>query len=167
MDGHIRKYSLLEIERRMLVRADLLPDLRGLIYKTIEDRYLDAGRLRLRKVTQVGATESTFKLCKKYGRVGTYEEPIVNIYLTAQEYEGFRHLPGSDILKRRYSYEFQGHDFSIDEHTDALAGLYLCEYEVTSAAVLNTIVVPSFAIEDVTADARFFGANLAHSKQWR
>lgn len=165
MDGSVPKYAQIEIEWRMLVRAELLPDLRDLPCKYIEDRYLDAGRLRLRKITSGGATESTFKLCKKYGKTGAYEEPIVNIYLTSEEYDSLRHLPGSDIVKHRYSYEFQGRHFSIDEHVGALAGLYLCEYEATSAAVLDNIIFPPFAIENVTADDRYFGANLARNKQ--
>lgn len=164
MDGHMPKYAQLEIERRMLVRAELLPDLCSLACKSIEDRYFDAGQMRLRKVTQVGSTEITFKVCKKYGMTGAFVQPIVNIYLTAQEYKSLRHLPGSDISKRRYSYEFQGRYFSVDEHIGGLAGLYLCEYEATSAAVLNSVVFPSFAVEDVTTDARFFGVNLARSK---
>jgi CYTH domain-containing protein len=159
----IPKYAQLEIERRMLIPPELLPDLNGLHYATIEDRYLEGGRLRLRKVTEVGAAESIYKLCKKYGRVGASEEPIVNVYLAVEEYESLRFLPGVDLLKRRYRYEYQGRCFSIDAHTGALTGLYLCECEAVSTSELNEVAFPPFVVEDVTADMRFSGANLARA----
>ena len=147
----------------MRIPLELLPDLNGLPYVDIEDRYLDAGRLRLRKMTDCDAEESIYKLCKKYGSAGRYEEPIVNIYLTVEEYESLRVLPGRDLVKRRYRYEYQGRRFSIDAHTGALAGLYLCECEATSLAELMEIVFPPFAIEDVTTDPRYSGAALAQA----
>ena len=145
----------------MRVPPELLPDLRLLPYADIEDRYLNGGRLRLRKVTEAGAAESTYKLCKKYGPVGAYEEPIVNLYLTAEEYESLHILPGLDLRKRRYRYEYQGRRFSIDAHAGPLSGLYLCECEADSASELVEIAFPPFAVEDVTADHRFSGASLA------
>ncbi len=157
------KYAQLEIERRMRIPLELLPDLSGLRYTDIEDRYLDAGRLRLRKMTECGATESIFKLCKKYGNTGKYEEPIVNIYLTREEYESLHILPGHDLVKRRYRYEYHGRWFSIDAHMGRWIGLYLCECEAHSVAELIEIAFPPFAFEDVTADPRFLGASLARA----
>ncbi len=157
------KYAQLEIERRMLIPPELLPDLSGLRYVEIEDRYLNAGHLRLRRMTECGATESIYKLCKKYGSTGKYEEPIVNIYLTREEYESLHVLPGRDLVKRRYRYEYQGQCFSIDAHTGPLRGLYLCECEAASTSELNEVAFPPFVVEDVTADMRFSGANLAQA----
>ncbi|MCW3095250.1 MAG: hypothetical protein JWL77_868 [Chthonomonadaceae bacterium] len=157
------KYAQLEIERRMLIPPESLPDLSRLPYVDIEDRYLNAGRLRLRKMTAAGATESIYKFCKKYGSDDTYKEPIVNIYLTREEYEVLMALPGRDLIKRRYRYEYQGCRFSIDAHMGLWAGLYLCECEAASIAELMAIVFPPFAVEDVTADARYSGSGLARS----
>ena len=154
------KYAQLEIERRMRIPPNLLPDLSGLHYSDIEDRYLETGRLRLRKMTECGATESIYKLCKKYGSTGKYEEPIVNIYLTKEEYESFQILPGWDLVKRRYRYEYQGRRFSIDAHMGRWTGLYLCECEATSTSELLEIAFPPFAVEDVTDDPRYSGAGL-------
>lgn len=155
------KYALLEIERRMRIPAELLPDLSEVTYAEIEDRYLESGRLRLRKITEAGATESIYKFCKKYGATDRYEEPIVNIYLTKAEYESLRVLPGYDLRKRRYRYEYQGRRFSIDAHTGRWSGLYLCECEATSTAALLEIAFPPFAVEDVTHDPSYSGAALA------
>jgi hypothetical protein len=160
---NLPKYAQLEIERRMLVVPELLPDLSGLLYTEIEDRYLDAGRLRLRKMTDCSVSESIYKLCKKYGPTDAYEEPIVNIYLTRGEYESLHILPGRDLVKRRYRYEYQGRRFSIDAHTGVLTGLSLCECEAASSAELMEIAFPPFALEDVTADPRYSGVGLALS----
>jgi CYTH domain-containing protein len=157
------KYAQLEIERRMRIPPDLVPDLSGQRYTEIEDRYLDAGRLRLRKMTDYDGAESIYKLCKKYGSTGTYEEPIVNIYLTQEEYNALHVLPGNDLIKRRYRYAFQGRQFSIDAHTGSLAGLYLCECEADSVSDLMEIAFPPFAVQDVTEDPRFSGVQLAHA----
>jgi CYTH domain-containing protein len=159
----IPKYALLEIERRMLIPPELLPDLGGMRYVDIEDRYLDGGRLRLRKVTEVDAVESIYKFCKKYGSTDRYVEPIVNIYLTQEEYKTLLALPGHDLVKRRYRYEYKRRRFSIDAHTGLLSGLYLCECEAASTAALMEIVFPPFAVEDVTADPRYSGAGLAQA----
>ena len=147
----------------MRIPPDLLPDLSVLHYTDIEDRYLDAGRLRLRKMTELGATESIYKLCKKYGSTGQYEEPIVNIDLTREEYENLQVLPGCDLLKRRYRYEYLGRWFSIDAHSGRWIGLYLCECEADSTSELLEIAFPPFAAEDVTNDPRYSGIGLAQA----
>ena len=159
----VPKYAQLEIERRMLIPPELIPDLSELPYADIADRYLDGGRLRLRKMTDCGAAESVYKLCKKYGAAAAYEEPIVNVYLTVEEYESLRALPGCDLVKRRYRYEYEGRRFSIDAHTGGRASLYLCECEAASVSELLEIAFPPFAVEDVTADPRYSGAGLAQA----
>lgn len=166
MENGIPKYAQLEIERRMRIRNDMLPDLMQLPRKRIEDRYLTAGRMRLRKVTSEGAGTATsvYKLCKKYGPCVRYVEPIVNIYLTAEEYESLCTLPGNNLVKRRYSYDFHGSRFSIDEYLGVLAGLYLCECEASSEEILRDIRFPPFASEDVTDDPRYSGVMLAQGK---
>ena len=159
------KYALLEIERRMLVETARLPDLRGLPCKTIEDRYLEAGRLRLRKITNADDAHVVYKLCKKYGSALAYQEPIVNIYLDAPEYDALRVLPGYDLTKRRYTVEYEGRRFSVDEHTGALTGVYLCEHEAASVSELLSVAFPPFAVEDVTLDPQFSGLSLARLQQ--
>src|SRR4051812_2939775 len=108
MTPDIPKYALLELERRFLVREELLPDLSALPCKVVEDRYLDAGRMRLRKITPKGGGAVIYKLCKKYGMTGACAEPITNIYLTEAEYVSVRCLPGRDLMKRRYRYDYLG-----------------------------------------------------------
>ena len=59
------KYALPELERRWLVSLDQLPVLDAEPYRTITDKYLDGGRLRLRK-DDVPGSEPLFKLGKTY-----------------------------------------------------------------------------------------------------
>lgn len=70
-------------------------------------------------------------------------------------------LPGHDLVKRRYRYEYQGRRFSIDAHTGVLEGLSLCECEAASLSELMAIAFPPFAVEDVTTDPKYSGAGLA------
>lgn len=146
----------------MYVDASRLPDLSNIPFDTIEDRYLDGGRLRLRKVT-AHSGDVTYKLGKKYGPTGDYTEPITNIYLTETEYVGFRTLPGHDLTKRRYRFPFGGRVFSVDAHQGKLAGLFLCEWEAASVAELLATIPPPFCTEDVTTDERYSGARLSRA----
>ena len=157
----IPKYSLLEIEKRMLVDPSLLPDLSGLESRLIEDRYFEFGRMRLRKISQAHSSVIVYKLCKKYGKINRLEEPITNLYLSEAEYAALLSLPGNDLVKRRYRYEFQGEIFSIDKHAGALAGLYLLEKESETGDVLRSICFPPFAVIEVTEDVRYNGDSLA------
>ena len=158
------KYALPEIERRMRVRPEDVPDLHDLPFDLIADRYFDFGRMRLRKITPGSGGPATFKLCKKYGATHAYTEPIVNIYLEEAEYAALRQLPGNDLLKRSYRLEWKGRRFRLDAHTGALAGLYLCETEAGSVEELLRGEFPPFAREDVTQDERFSGAFLAKNQ---
>lgn len=160
MTTALPKYALLEIERRMLVDATLLPSLEPVPFVSITDRYLDGGRLRLRKMVASDGT-TQFKLCKKYGHTSAYVEPITNLYLTQAEYEVLTSLPGNTLYKRRYRYTFDGHTFGLDQFEGELTGLYLCEKEAPSVEELAAIIFPPFCVEDVTADPAYSGAALA------
>jgi CYTH domain-containing protein len=146
----------------MRVDVALLPDLSDTPFDVIEDRYLDGGRLRLRKVTTPEG-RVTYKLGKKYGPTGDHTEPITNIYLTEAEYECLRTLPGHDLTKRRYRFPLGERTFSVDAHQGKLVGLFLCEWEAKSVVELLATIPPPFCAEDVTTDERYSGAQLARA----
>ena len=148
----------------MRVDTTLLPDLSEVPFATIEDRYLKSGRLRLRKVTAATGTV-TYKLGKKYGRIGVFTEPITNLYLTETEYTLFLMIPGDDLRKQRYRFPFQGRTFSLDAHSGELQGLFLCEWEAASESELLAVLPPPFCSADVTQDERYSGAYLARTKR--
>ena len=157
MSVQIPKYARLEHERRWLVLGDG-PDLSGAPGRLIEDLYLEAGRLRLRRVAfDDGRIE--FKLCKKYGSADPAVQPIVNIYLDEAEYRLLRALPGRPLVKRRYSVP----PFGVDIFEGALVGLRMCEAEADSREALADIPTPRWLGPEVTADSRFSGGVLART----
>jgi CYTH domain-containing protein len=161
MTGDVPKYAILENERRFWV-ADP-PDLAGAPVRLIEDLYLEAGRLRLRRITHSGG--EVFKLCKKYGSDDPISEPIVNIYLSADEYAALSGLPGARLRKRRYWVDHGGARFSVDVFEGALAGLVLCEAEAQSPEAIAALAFPPWAAREVTADPFFAGGSLARSDE--
>ena len=158
MAASIPKYARFEHERRFLVLEP--PDLAGSRVRLIEDRYLDAGRLRLRRIIHPdGAAEH--KLCKKYDTADPRSGPIVNIYLTAAEHRAFAAIPGRPLRKRRHTVAWGERLFSVDVFEGALAGLVMCEAEDTSAKAIRARAFPPWASREVTADPFFSGGHLS------
>jgi hypothetical protein len=129
----------------------------------IHDRYLEAGRLRLRSMTDIASGEQIFKLCKKFSSDSAYCQPIVNIYLSREEYESLRVLPAHALEKRRFRDSFEGRTFSIDVFGAELEGLVLCEIEATSLDELMAIEFPPYARIEVTQDRSFTGGALCRT----
>jgi hypothetical protein len=152
------KYSRPEFERRFHVIAERLPPLDPATARLIEDRYVDGGRLRLRRMSGGGA-ETVHKFCKKYG--GGPGEPIVNIYLCAAEYAVLAALPGRALIKRRFFLDVAAVRFGVDLFQHPHTGLMLCEVEAESQAALDRIVLPAWVGAEVTGDPDFTGAVLA------
>jgi CYTH domain-containing protein len=158
MAGDIPKYALLENERRFLVRRP--PDLAGTRARLIEDRYLDGGRLRLRRVTHLDGSPTEHKLCKKYGSADPASGPIVNIYLTEAEHAALAALPGRPLGKRRHTVLYDGRAFSVDVFEGALAGLVMCEAEAPTVEAIRALKFPPWAGREVTDDRFFSGGCL-------
>ena len=155
----IPKYAKLENERRFWVAAP--PDLSGAPVRLIEDLYLREGRLRLRAITHFDGQPAQYKFCKKYGSDDPASEPIVNIYLTAEEHAMLAVLPGWRVRKRRYTIQHGDHPFSVDVFEGALEGLVTCETEAGSPEAIRRLAFPPWAVREVTADPFFAGAHLA------
>jgi hypothetical protein len=162
MAADIPKYALLENERRFLVHAP--PDLSGARVRLIEDRYLDAGRLRLRRITHFDGHPLEHKLCKKYGSPDPASEPIVNVYLTAEEHAAFAGLPGRPLRKRRHTVQYGGRSFSVDVFEGVLAGLVICEAEAPTPAAIRERTFPPWVAREVTDDPFFSGGHLSTLK---
>ena len=152
------KYALFEHERRFLVLDP--PDLAGAPARLIEDIYLDRGRLRLRRITPFDGSPTQLKLCKKYGSADPVSGPIVNIYLSPEEYDALALLPGRPLRKRRHRVAFGDRAFGLDVFEDGLAGLMLVEAEATSAEAVRSVRFPPWAALEVTSDPFFTGGNL-------
>lgn len=155
----IPKYAKLENERRWLMPSSFATSLRQLPYKTIHDLYLSCGRLRLRTITDSQTGNLEFKLCKKYGSVSVVAEPIVNIYLTAEEHAAFLGLPGNKLSKKRYKKTIDGNQYTLDVYEGALSGLVICEVEADSEALLREVPAPEIAIKEVTRNPLYSGGH--------
>jgi len=153
------KYALLENERRFLVLQ--APELAGTRVRLIEDVYLDASRLRLRRITHFDGAAPEHKLCKKYGSSDPTSAPIVNIYLTADEHAALAALPGRPLRKRRHTVAHGGRAFSVDLFEGALAGLVTCEAEAATPEAIRALDFPPWVAREVTADPFFSGGHLS------
>lgn len=154
------KYTRPEFERRFLVRPESVRHLRERPYWLVEDRYLHVGRLRLRRITESDSGRQTRKLGKKFEATAPDPVPIVNIYLSEEEYEGLLVLEGADLVKRRYHDDFRGHRFGIDIFDGELAGLVMCETEAETREALEALEFPPYAMVEVTGRPFFTGGRL-------
>ena len=154
------KYAHIERERRFLVDPAKRPDLAGLSFVEIDDRYLDGTRLRLRRMHDSASGAVVFKLTKKYETGDVRARPIVTAYLTEAEYQVFATLPARRLVKRRYEVQAPGGVFGIDLFQGNLEGVVLAEIECADDAALSALILPDWAIE-VTEDPRFEGGYLS------
>ena len=156
----IPKYSKLENERRWLLPSSFISSLKQLPYKKIDDLYLSCGRLRLRAITDSQTGQLEFKLCKKYGAISETCEPIVNVYLTVEEYGALSVLPGHKLSKSRYKKVINNVQYGFDVFEGTLSGLILCEVEAESEDLLKKISSPDLAAKEVTGNSVYSGGHL-------
>jgi CYTH domain-containing protein len=125
--------------------------------RRITDRYIEGTRLRLREQNEDGGP-TLFKLTQKLPSraEGAQQGFITTMYLTKSEYCVLSQLFAKTLRKTRYNVP----PFGIDVFDDALQGLILAEAEFDSAAAADTLAIPSFALCEVTSDARFTGGQL-------
>jgi CYTH domain-containing protein len=156
------KYTRLEIERRWLVAKKDLPNLSELEQWEVIDHYLIGTRMRLRKmVDPKNNNETQYKLCKKYGKTSSISEPVVNIYLNKNEYDQFSEISANVLVKTKYTFEFQGTQFSINTFSNS--GIITIEAEFESEKQANECLLPSFAGEDISSSPEHESASIARS----
>ena len=152
------KYAKIERERRYLLHelpADFSLDA---AHSIIVDRYIRNARFRLRRMTSSMTGESIYKLTQKFAHTANLAAvQITNTYLNEREYALFAQLPADELHKRRYRYG----DWVIDVFEGILTGLILAEQEVASDEELASMVMPAFAVADVTEELRYTGGELA------
>jgi CYTH domain-containing protein len=148
------KYARVERERRFLL--DRFPRGDVVRIRHITDRYIDSSRLRLRE--QIDDGGAIFKLTQKVPAraAGAQQGLITTICLSEGEFRLRAQLPGKVLSKVRYSVP----PFGVDVFEGALQGLRLAEAEFNSAADADALVVPDYALHEVTDDERFTGGQL-------
>ena len=88
---------------------------------------------------------------------------ITNNYLTREEYDRFRRLPGRAVVKHRWLLEHEGARYGIDVFLDALSGLIMAEREFATHEALLAAPAPPFEGVHVTNRTEFTGGALAGS----
>ena len=158
----IGKYACLEVERKYLLDQPPAGLLEQGYRWQIVDRYITNTRLRLRRITSISG-QQLLKFTQKYQDAGQDETQttITNMYLDEGEYRHLAQLPASEIVKKRYHYDFQNHQYRIDIFEGKLAGLILAEIELERVEDIAGLSFPPFALAEVTADLFFTGGNLA------
>ncbi len=146
-------YARPERERRFLVRDDP-PSLQDT--RTVEDRYLDGTRLRLRHVHADG--RSVWKLTQKVrvDEADPADVRLTNVYLLPEEHARLCALPGRTLVKTRSAC---GDGFVLDAFSGPLEGLRLVEVEVEDLSAARDL--PGWLGPEVTSDDRFSGGSLA------
>ena len=85
---------------------------------------------------------------------------ITNTYLNALEAEVLSVFDTNEIRKNRYSFEFDGRQFSVDMFLGDLFGLVLAETSFETDEELDNFPKPPFTLLDVTNDLLFSGGKL-------
>jgi CYTH domain-containing protein len=159
MPVSLPKYAHWVAERRFLVDPARLPgDLGGA--RRIEDLYIDAGRLRLRRITELANGEQSFKLAKKYAPDNPLIGPMTNLYLNAEEYAVLNGLPGRRLSKRRHKVG----GFCIDVFEGPHEGLVTAECEATNRMAAMRFAVPDWCVREVTNEPAYTGWQLAQTQ---
>jgi len=156
------KYSRMEYERKWLVRPGALELVNPKPFaRRFLDRYLDCGRLRLRAVEESDGHPTRYKLTKKYPAESPDAQAIVSVFLSLEEYEALRALPGRDLVKTRRYDEVRGCVFSVDIFDGVHAGLVLCEVEAELMEELARVEPPPYVLREVTHEVAYTGRALA------
>ncbi len=154
------QYTAIERERRWLCGP--VPHEQVLRTEAITDLYVTGARLRLREARPTDGGPARLRLTRK-ADVDAHTRLITSIYLPEHEFAVLAaSLQGPRIRKLRHRlHPIDGIALIVDEFQDALAGLFLAELEFETPDELAAYPGPSFALREVTEDARYTGARLA------
>lgn len=161
--SHMRagKYSCYEFERKFLLK-DLPKDLlSSQDYKIIEDKYFAGTNLRLRSVTSPDKKILDRKLTQKYVSENSdlSKTNITNLYLNEAEANLLDQLPGLLLRKKRFKFEKDGYDFSVDEFESRPLVIAEIEFETEEEMTRFNISFENWI--EVTHDPQYSGGFLA------
>lgn len=159
VDKKFGKYAHPEVERKFVV-ATIPP---GSIFQAdITDHYIPDTTLRLRRMQT--EHEVIFKFAQKL-RVHPHETRVIlhtNFYLSEAEHAFLAStLPSHRLDKRRFRFHEAAIPVAIDQFQGPLEGLVMAEVDFGPDGDPSSLVMPSFALAEVTDDERFTGARLA------
>lgn len=156
------KYAHIERERRWIANASVLDEVTPTEVTRIKDRYIDSSQMRLRRMEQSVTGAISRKLTKKYAAQDSTAQPIVTTYLNPQEFALLAQLPAAILNKKRYSFDHEDLEWSLDIFESPDPGFAVLEVEA-EVSVLPTLTPPEWAGPEVTDDDRFSCGNLVRN----
>lgn len=161
-----RPYARIERERRFLLER-LPPEVDPEAYERLDDLFVEGTHLRLRRVSRANGEWIVTKLGQKVLDPAAPSDPrcrqMTTIYLPEEEAAVLASLAGLRTAKRRYKIFEQGWTFCIDvwESPAPARGTIVAEVEAPSIEELERVIVPTWALREVTEDARYSAITLA------
>ena len=143
-----------EIERKFLMDLDHWDsDVLGISYLQGYVAITEKGIVRIR----IKGTKSTLTI--KSSGTGLSRDEF-EYYIPMDEAESLLQLCENDIIeKTRYKIMAEGKQWDVDEFKGKNEGLWIAEVELESED--EKITLPSWAIEEVTGDERYYNAYLS------
>ena len=144
-----------EIERKYLVKHELLPELSNGVKMvqcylvrsekfTLRLRLADQKAFLTIKGRSSGISRSEFE----------YEIPALDALNMLKEFN-----PGNSVCKTRYCIDFAGHTWEVDVFEGSNSGLITAEIELNSEDEIFEL--PPWIASDISEDPRYRNANLA------
>lgn len=162
----LRDYWRLELERRFVLPR--LPEgVDPQAFTRLRDLFVEGAHLRLRWVEAPSGEVIVVKLGQKRADPDAPSDPqrrrLTTIYITAEEAEVLRGLPGRRSCKRRYSVALAGRAWAVDvwEEPAARRGLVMAEVECGSVEELAAVQMPTWCEREVTQEEGFSAFALA------
>ena len=128
----------------------------------IFDNYIEATRLRLRKIRVPETKQWTRVLEQRFpaGADDLSQIKYAQMFLSETEYKVLEHFKGRELRKNRYFTEAGGRQIELDVFLGPLRGLSIAKVYFETAEELEKFELPEFAVTEVTQDEFFFGENL-------
>ncbi len=166
-----------EFRRVFLIRDLPEPLTRASSHLQIFDNYIETTRLRLRSIRVPETKQWTFVLEQRFAAnendLSVWK--VSEIYLNDAEHRIFEQFEGREIKQNervetnevrfnRYFYDFENKQFTLDVFLGALWGLNLAKAFFETEREMREFENPAFAVEEVTNNRNFTGANLVGKK---
>ena len=163
MPDDFGKYARREYERRWLLRALPAALDPAQPWARITDHYLDGTRFRVRERVALASGDVVYKLTHKFPeRDGAHDRVVItNNYITREEFDRFRRLPGRALVKHRWTLERDSARYAVDRYLEGLTGLITAERDYETHEALLALSLPPFEGVEVTDRIEFTGGALA------
>lgn len=160
-----------ELRRVFLLENLPEPLTRASHHLQVFDNYIDNTRLRLRSIRSPETKEWSWILQQNLPLENSGQWAISEIHLDENEHRAFELFEGrevkknervqtNEVRKNRYFYKSNGREFEIDLFLGELWGLILAQIVFQTIEEMRELIMPPFAVREVTDNKFFTGKNL-------